>query len=125
MRIVQAKIWEKGRCRDADTEIFYPPRESGKYRAVADAARAYCRGPDGTTPCPVLLECLFYGLVTNDGFGIWGGMSSRERNALRRSGDLSRYRPAHGLESTHYYRLITNYLEQQHAEQEAEDDQER
>jgi WhiB family redox-sensing transcriptional regulator len=38
-----------------------------------------CRG------CVVRNECLEYALVNGEKFGIWGGLSERERRRLRRA----------------------------------------
>lgn len=106
------EIWTNGNCRDAPTNLFYPDRDASTYTDTADAARMYCRGASPGTVCPVLLECLFFGLVTEDRFGIWGGMSPRERNALRRSGSLAKYQTAREHIESPYYVLVDNYLEQ-------------
>lgn len=111
------QIWEEGNCSGADTNLFYPDRDIETYSIVAAEARRYCHGDGDRPPCPVLLECLFYGLVTEDDFGIWGGMSVRERNALRRHGSLDKYKPAQPHRGSRYYRLIENYLEQRGQEQ--------
>ncbi|ONK24265.1 hypothetical protein BLX87_06150, partial [Bacillus sp. VT-16-64] len=34
--------------------------------------------------CPVSTACLDYALAKDERFGIWGGMSERERRRLRR-----------------------------------------
>ena len=109
-------IWDKGKCREtgANLEDFYPNRSRDLYGPSADRAKAVCRGQDGLPVCKVLLECLSYALLTGDRFGIWGGLSPRERNALRRSQDLSRYRSAVLHRNSPYYDLIQNYLEQRH-----------
>lgn len=109
-------IWERGACRDAPTQLFYPDRDSA-YNDVANQARQYCH-----SPCPVLLECLFFGLVTEDRFGIWGGLSPRERSALRRRGSLDRYRAVQHLRGTGYWDLVESYLRRELDEQ-AEGDQ--
>jgi hypothetical protein len=98
------QIWEKGACRDAPTNLFYPDRDSS-YNDIANRARAYCHAP-----CPVLLECLFHGLVTEDRFGIWGGLSPRERSALRRRGSLDRYRAVQHLRGTPFWDLVEQLL---------------
>ncbi len=112
MHLSPNEIWEKGNCRDApDPDIFYPLRDFRTYPAIAAGAKLYCHG-GGTVPepCPVLLECLLYGLVTEDRFGIWGGMTPRERSALRRIGVL---RPARQHDTgSPYYKLIEEYLTQ-------------
>jgi len=41
-------------------------------------------GRDGLPECPVRKECLLYADANDDTHGIWGGMSHRERNALKR-----------------------------------------
>jgi WhiB family redox-sensing transcriptional regulator len=43
-----------------------------------------CRG------CVVREECLEYALSNGEKFGIWGGMSERERRRLRRARALAR-----------------------------------
>lgn len=105
------EIWEKGACRDVpNKDIFYPDRDGGKYTPAADEAKSICRGDSNRPQCPVILECLFYGLVTNDRFGIWGGLSTRERNALRRYGSLDKYTAVEHINSQ-YRSMIENYLE--------------
>ena len=37
-----------------------------------------CRG------CPVRVECLDYALDHGERYGVWGGMSERERRLLKR-----------------------------------------
>jgi WhiB family redox-sensing transcriptional regulator len=32
--------------------------------------------------CPVAAQCLEYALANNERFGVWGGLSERERRAL-------------------------------------------
>lgn len=116
-------IWIKGICHaHPEPDIFYPDRDAATYAAVAARAKAICRGSDTGVVCPVILECLFYGLLTEDPFGIWGGLSARERNALRRLLTLDKYREVAHLRGSRYWALIENYLEQ-HADEEEESDQ--
>jgi WhiB family redox-sensing transcriptional regulator len=72
------------RCSGEDTEIFFPPRDKDKYKDIAAEAKAHCFGANGNNPCPVLRECLWYAIDSDEVHGIWGGMSHRERNALVR-----------------------------------------
>ena len=61
-------------CMGCDPELFYPQRgESTK------SGKEVCAG------CPVREECLEYALANSERFGIWGGMSERERRKLRRT----------------------------------------
>lgn len=114
------EIWERGKCREvgADLKDFFPDRDRDLYGPSADRAKAVCRGTDGGPVCPVLLECLAYALLTEDRFGIWGGLSPRERNALRRSENLKRYKAAVLHRNSPYFDLIQNYLEQRHGKNE-------
>jgi hypothetical protein len=67
-----------------DTELWYPPRDKAKYQAIAEVSKAVCYGKDGLPECPVRKECLLYSDKMEEQHGIWGGMSHRERNALKR-----------------------------------------
>jgi WhiB family redox-sensing transcriptional regulator len=70
---------ERGRCRDLDTDLFYPPLDHEtprQRRARESAAKAVCSG------CPVRGECLAWALATDERLGVWGGKSEREREVL-------------------------------------------
>ncbi len=55
--------------------------------AAQREARAVCAG------CPVRLECLADALDSRADFGVWGGMTERERRALlRRRPEVSSWR---------------------------------
>lgn len=58
-----------GRARDA---VFFPDRGQSLARA-----RTMC------ADCPVVQECLDLAIETNTGWGVWGGMSARERRQAR------------------------------------------
>lgn len=74
----------KAKCRGMDTELWYPPRDKNKYRKIAEVSKAVCFGRDGLPECPVRKQCLLYADKMDEQHGIWGGMSHRERNALKR-----------------------------------------
>lgn len=59
-------------CKEADPEKLFV---KGK---AQHRAKLICRG------CPVQTECLADALDYELEFGIWGGMTERERRALRR-----------------------------------------
>jgi WhiB family redox-sensing transcriptional regulator len=61
-------------CTQADPEAFFPEK-GGSTRP----AKRVCRG------CDVRAECLEYALATDQGYGVWGGMSERERRRLARA----------------------------------------
>ena len=71
---VVRQIWfDRAACLQADPEAFYPEK-GGSSRA----AKRVCH------TCPVQAECLSYALANDERFGIWGGMSERERRQLKR-----------------------------------------
>ena len=72
------------KCKGMDTELWFPPRDKALYKPIADQAKAVCLGKDGKGECPVRLHCLFEADANDEAHGIWGGLSHRERNALKR-----------------------------------------
>ncbi len=64
---------ERALCAQTDPEAFFPEK-GGSTRE----AKRICSG------CEVRNECLEYALEKDERFGIWGGMSERERRRLRR-----------------------------------------
>ena len=62
-----------GSCRGADPDPFFPGAEG-----EPDEGLKICRG------CPVRQECLDWALETRIYYGIWGGMTERERRRLLR-----------------------------------------
>lgn len=61
-------------CAQTDPEAFFPEK-GGSTRE----AKAVCQS------CQVRAECLEYALANDERFGIWGGLSERERRKLRRA----------------------------------------
>jgi WhiB family redox-sensing transcriptional regulator len=77
---VQDRRWqERANCLGVDPDLFFPERG-----ASTKEAKGVCGG------CEVRLECLEYALRHGEKFGIWGGMSERERRRLRRQRALAR-----------------------------------
>jgi WhiB family redox-sensing transcriptional regulator len=69
-----AQAWqEQALCAETDPEAFFPEK-GGSTRE----AKKICTG------CEVKAECLEYALANDERFGIWGGLSERERRRLRR-----------------------------------------
>lgn len=64
---------ERALCAQTDPEAFFPEK-GGSTRE----AKRVCTG------CEVRAECLEYALDNDERFGIWGGLSERERRKLRR-----------------------------------------
>jgi WhiB family transcriptional regulator, redox-sensing transcriptional regulator len=74
-------------CAQTDPESFFP--EKGE--SVRPAKRV-------CAACEVRAECLQDALDRGERFGVWGGLSERERRALARQPNPTRYCPAHGGE---------------------------
>jgi WhiB family redox-sensing transcriptional regulator len=72
---------ERANCLGVDPDLFFPERG-----ASTREAKSVCRG------CEVRLECLEYALSHGEKFGIWGGLSERERRRVRRERALARRR---------------------------------
>ncbi|MFQ5553841.1 MAG: WhiB family transcriptional regulator [Acidimicrobiia bacterium] len=60
-------------CRGANPDLFFPERG-----ASTRTAKGICR------ECSVQPDCLEFAIVSSEKFGIWGGMSERERRKIRR-----------------------------------------
>ncbi len=78
-----AMAWaERGSCRDMDPDTLFVPG------AAQHRAKRVCAS------CPVRVECLTEALDNRLEFGIWGGMTERERRSLlRRRPDVESWRP--------------------------------
>ena len=66
---------DRALCAQTDPEAFFPEK-GGSTRE----AKKVCRS------CEVRAECLEFALENDERFGIWGGMSERERRRLKREG---------------------------------------
>jgi WhiB family redox-sensing transcriptional regulator len=64
---------ERALCAQTDPESFFPEK-GGSTRE----AKRVCLA------CEVRAECLEYALTHDERFGIWGGMSERERRKLKK-----------------------------------------
>lgn len=63
---------EHGACQGVDPALFFPERGASTREAKAVCAR-----------CEVREECLDYAMRHTERFGIWGGLSERERRRIR------------------------------------------
>lgn len=73
--MVEDRGWQqRANCMGVDPELFFPQRG-----ASTRDAKEVCRG------CVVKEDCLDYAIAHGEKFGIWGGLSERERRAVRRS----------------------------------------
>jgi WhiB family transcriptional regulator, redox-sensing transcriptional regulator len=68
------RIWlEQARCRGVDPDQFFV-----RGAAQARPAIRLCEG------CPVQAPCLEYAVANDIDFGVWGGLTERQRRSLQR-----------------------------------------
>ncbi len=65
-------------CRGADADLFFPERGASTRKA-----KAICNA------CQVQGECLEFAIVQSEKFGIWGGLSERERRKIRKERSIA------------------------------------
>ncbi len=76
-----ADLWEwqlQGSCREADPTLFFHPEgERGPARRNRDAAaKAIC------ATCPVMAQCREHALIVREPYGVWGGLTEDDREAV-------------------------------------------
>ncbi|SKF33577.1 transcription factor WhiB [Mycobacteroides abscessus subsp. massiliense] len=64
---------QRGVCAQVGGDLFFPEK-GGTTREV----KRLCQG------CDVQDECLEWALAHDERFGVWGGLSERERRALKK-----------------------------------------
>ncbi|MFE7461718.1 WhiB family transcriptional regulator [Nocardiopsis terrae] len=69
---MHAPLNETAKCREIDPDVLFVPG------AKQNKVKFICRG------CPMQTECLAEALDARINFGVWGGMTERERRALLR-----------------------------------------
>lgn len=65
-------------CRGADADLFFPERGASTRKAKSICGE-----------CQVQAECLDFAIDIGEKFGIWGGMSERERRKVRRERQIA------------------------------------
>lgn len=60
-------------CSQTDPELFFPEKGGS-----TKDAKSVCLA------CPVRVRCLTWAMQTDQRFGVWGGLSEKERTRLRR-----------------------------------------
>lgn len=70
--------WEDdAACGGMDLELFFPSRGDGPDKVAT--AKAVC------AQCPVRYECLLMAITTHQNVGVFGGLSAKERRALKKT----------------------------------------
>ena len=68
---------DEGLCSQVDMDLWFPG--DGQ---PSDLPKMICNGREGRPGCPVRAQCLEYALSHDERFGVWGGLSERERGRL-------------------------------------------
>lgn len=86
--------YDQALCAQTDPEAFFPEKGGSTREGKSTCER-----------CPVQAECLDYALENDERFGIWGGLSERERRKVKRAIDDEAGReprgPGHNALKTH------------------------
>lgn len=76
MQLIYEEPWrELAACRDITDTTFFAARDN---IGAVSAAKAICDS------CPVSYECLVYAIDSNQPDGIWGGLTRRDRQRVKR-----------------------------------------
>ncbi len=89
--------YERALCPQTDPDAFFPEK-GGSTRE----AKKICLG------CPVRDQCLKWALDNDERFGIWGGLSERERRRLKRGIDI------HPAQDDHHVAAIAATTDDDH-----------
>jgi WhiB family redox-sensing transcriptional regulator len=68
-------------CRGGNADLFFPERG-----ASTRTAKSICNA------CAVREDCLEFAIANGEKFGIWGGLSERERRKIRRERQIAAQR---------------------------------
>lgn len=81
--------WLAAKCRNNPDHMFVTG-------AAQNSAKQVCTG------CPVRIDCLVEALDNHEQWGVWGGMTERERRALhRRHSKVTSWRTILTAQPTH------------------------
>ena len=78
---------ESAACREHDNVLFFGA-DDGESEIEKQTREAHARSVCHT--CPVKEPCLEFAMETNQKYGIWGGLTDKERASLKRRRARSR-----------------------------------
>lgn len=70
---------DRARCRGMDTALFFPSGKGRHPRGFLDEVKQCCQ------ECPVREECLKFAMNNELPYGIYGGLTAKERKELSKS----------------------------------------
>lgn len=79
---MRALPWaDEALCAQTDPDLWYPEKAAATFMTIdgdrVSHAKAICRR------CQVRTTCLDYAMGANEEYGIWGGLTTNERDQLR------------------------------------------
>lgn len=77
---------ENAACRGAEPEVFFPVAEDDAWLAKQICER-----------CTVRAECLTFSFANHERYGVWGGVTEKERLEMYRRGAAQRVLAAGSL----------------------------
>lgn len=85
LRVPAPGSWKNAKClgkvkKDSQGEVHDPWFDEDDQ----EEAVTFCNGDADGVVCPIRHECLIFALANNEKMGVWGGMSERDRKALRK-----------------------------------------
>ncbi len=69
---------DEAACVGVDPDLFFPSKRGGFPPDQIERARKVCHG------CPAIMRCLQYAVEEDIRYGIWGGLTEKER-AMRKT----------------------------------------
>ena len=70
-------LWQnRAACLSEDPDLFFPIGSTGDAVPQIAAAKSICAA------CPVLAQCLDFALEARQDYGVWGGLTEADREAL-------------------------------------------
>lgn len=85
-------------CTSVDTEAFYDTEESNMKKQAAK----YC------SSCPVQNQCLYTAIAIDERYGVWGGLTPRQRKILNRN--LRTVARSKGLDLDTWNKEVDNFV---------------
>jgi WhiB family redox-sensing transcriptional regulator len=94
--LVPAPDWTAALCAQVDPDLWFPDK-GGSTRVP----KQICAG------CPIKAECLAWAIATDERYGVWGGLSEKERRALKRRQQVAALSTDEQTRSTHVQEQVT------------------
>lgn len=76
-------------CAEVDPELFFPQEVEVSPTKMVSVYRDAAAAKEICYSCPLMAGCLEYALSTQE-VGIWGGMTERQRDKLRKRRNYNR-----------------------------------